>query len=140
MTSFAKAYRNEILTKISIAYMNSKEDFIASKVAPFVKVEKDSGEIFSYGKQALRLVNDNRAIGGSYNTVRYDVTKAEHYILKDYGLLGEVLEEDVENAETPLSPETDTTEMLMCQIMTAAEDRLASQINTTNITQNVGLS
>lgn len=84
MASFSKAYLNQLLTNISIAYMTNATDFIASKVAPFLKVEKDTGEIFNYGKQALRITEDARAIGGAYNKVRFDVQKNTHYQLKDY--------------------------------------------------------
>jgi hypothetical protein len=42
ITSFAKAFRSEILTKISVAYLNDTKEFVASKIAPFVKVEKDT--------------------------------------------------------------------------------------------------
>ena len=139
-TSFAKAYRDEILSKISLAYMNSTTDFIATKVAPFLQVEKDSGQIFSYGKQAMRVMDGQKATGGSYKKVRYTIERTDHYNLKRYGFVGEVLEEDVENVEAPLNAETDTTEMLTGQLMTGMEKRLAGNITTTTITQNVTLS
>lgn len=139
-TSFAKAYRDEILSKISLAYMNSSTDFIATKVAPFLQVEKDSGQIFSYGKQAMRIMDDQKATGWSYKKVRYTVERTDHYNLKRYGFVGEVLEEDVDNVEAPLNAETDTTEMLTGQLLTGMEKRLAGNITTTTITQNVTLS
>lgn len=140
MASFSKAYLNQLLTNISIAYMTDANDFIASKVAPFLKVEKDTGEIFNYGKQALRITEDARAIGGAYNKVRFDVQKNSHYQLKDYGYIGEVYEEDVENADQPLNPETDETEMLTNKLLLAMEKRLAGGITTTSITNNITLT
>lgn len=140
MSAFAKAYRDALLTNVSIAYMNDAKDYVGKFIAPFVKVEKDSWEIFNYGKQSMRIVNDEKSIGGSYNKVRYSVERAQHYFLKDYGLIGEVFEEDVDNAETPLNAETDTTELLTAQFLLNMEKRIAGVINTTNITQNVTLS
>ena len=42
MSAFAKAYRDAILTNVSIAYMNDAKDYVGKFIAPFVKVEKDS--------------------------------------------------------------------------------------------------
>ena len=138
--SFAKAYRDEILSNISIEYTNSEANFVANKIAPFVKVQMDSGKIYNDGKQGMRIVNDQRAIGGSYEKVKYFTTLSDHYRLNDYGLMGEIVEEDVRNSESPLNIEAATTKRLTSQLMLGQEKRLASQITTSTITNNVTLS
>jgi len=138
--AFAKAFKNEILTNISIAYLNTADQFVGSKVFPFVQVNEKSGDIVSYGKQAMRVVNDKKANKGSYNKVAYDVEISEQWNLKEYGLIGEVTEADQRNAENPLDAEKDTTEMLTHQMMLNIEKRAAGVINDTVVTNNVALS
>lgn len=141
MSSLSKAYVSKLLTNVSIAYMNAATDFVWNVIAPFSKVEKDSGKILSYGKQALRFVDTERAIGGGYNEVKFDASITDHYLLQDFGLSTDLLDEEVENAETPMSAEIDTTEMLTQQFLVNQEKRIIDIItNTSNVGTNIALS
>lgn len=84
--TFNKAYTDLPLTQMSLAYMNELDGFLADKLFPNVMVNKDSGDIYSYGKQALRIVDTERATRGEYNSIDFSVEKSDHYILKDHGL------------------------------------------------------
>lgn len=132
-------YTSVPLTNVSLAYKN--ESYIAEKVAPIVKVAKDTGKIFSYGMENLRIVNTYRSVGGKPNIVEMDVSSADHYVLEDH-VLGEfVAQEIIENADKPIKPLADTTESLVDRILVDKEKALADVItSTTNITNNTTLS
>ncbi len=46
-----KAYNKQILSTMVRAIMNDSKGFVANKIAPFLKVEKDSGQIYDLGRQ-----------------------------------------------------------------------------------------
>lgn len=139
-TAFSKAFRNEILTNISVAYLNSTDSYVWTKLFPMVSVNETSGDIYSYGKQALRVIDDAKWNQWSYNKVQYDVEKTKMWTLREYGLVWKVTERDARNAEDPLSAERDVTEMLTQQMLLNIEKRAAGVINSTVVTNNVTLS
>jgi len=86
MPNLAGARTNKPLTNASIAYMNNVEDFVWFKIAPIVTVAEKSGSIYSYGKQAMRIVDTQRATYGRYSKIHLEVSKSDHYYCDDYGL------------------------------------------------------
>lgn len=141
MPNLASARTNKPLTNASIAYMNKAEDFVWFDVAPQVLVTEKSGSIYSYGKQAMRIVDTARATYGGYNKINLEVSKADHYYCDDYGLFGDVSEEDVADAEAPIVAQTDTAEVVLSKFMLDQEKKIADVCrNTSIITQNVTLS
>lgn len=137
---FNKAYVDQFLTNMSIAYMNQDTDMIADKIFPSVKVVKDSAKIVNYGKQALRLVETERGIGGKYNSVDYKVESTDMYQLEDHGLTTDVLREDVENADAPVDAEVDKTKMLLQQVKLSHEYKALSVLVPATITNNLQLA
>lgn len=138
-----KAYTSKPLTNFSLAYFNEPGAFIASKIFPIfpVKPGERTGDVYEYGKDAMRLVDTKRAIGGGYNSINLQVEKTNKYLLEDYGLAGDVLEEDLLFAEAPIDAEMDMTMYLNEKLMLDQEKKLADVLtNTGTITQNVTLS
>lgn len=132
----AKAFTSTPLTNISLAYRNGKDAYVADKVAPFVSVEKDTGTIYNYGKDAIRSYNAEKADGGEYNKVDFRVKRSDHYVLNEYGLYAEVTNKDVNNAEAPVDAESDVVELLTENMMVNKERELAAAITTSSITNN----
>jgi len=139
LTQQNSVYTSVPLTKLSLAYRNPR--YIAEMVAPTVQVVKDSGKIYSYSADNLRIVNTYRAVGGRPNIVETTVSSADHYVLEDH-VLGEYIPEEViENQESPINARVDVTEALIDRIWVDKEKALADVItNTSNITNNTTLS
>jgi len=137
----SNVYTSVPLTNVSLKYTNAMTDYISQLIAPIVPVAKDTGKIYSYGMENLRIVNTYRAVGGRPNIVETTVSSADHYVLEDH-VLGEFVPEEImENAEKPISPLIDTTEALTDRIWVDKEKALADTItNTSNITNNTTLS
>lgn len=141
MDHLSKAYTSVALTNYSLAFFNDAADFIASKILPIFPVQKQAGKVFRYGKDALRIVDTKRAIGGSYNKVNLSVEQTSLFFLEDYGLFGEILDEDITNAELAIDPEMDETEALTSRLMLDMEKKCADTItDPAIITHNVALT
>lgn len=122
------AYNLQYLRDISLAYMNTKEDFIARKVAPVVNVVKESAKILSYGADSIRVVNTVRAVGGNSNQVELTTSGATAYFLEDHAMHDYISQEDYDNAELPQEPQVDTFEHLAQLLMVAEEYAVASAV------------
>lgn len=136
-----KAYTSKPLTNFSLGYFQNADAFIATKVFPLFPVKERTADIYSYGKDALRIVDTQRAIGGAYNKINLEVSKTAMYRLDDYGLAADVLEEDLKFSEAPIDAEIDTTETLTQKLMLDMEAKLADVVtDPAIITQNTQLS
>lgn len=133
MPNLSQAATNLPLTNVSLAYNNKDLNFIHDEVAPPVPVIKESADIYTYGTDNLRIVNSVRSKGGTSNTIDWEVSKAAHYKLEDHVLKAYVTQEDYENAEKPIMPQTDTTEMLTETLMVAKEYSIASAMQNTSV-------
>lgn len=141
MPNLMQAATNKPLTNVSLAYNNKSLGFIHDQVAPAVPVILDSADIYSYGADNLRIVNNIRSQGGNSNTIDWSVSKAAHYKLEDHVLKSYLTQEDYENAEKPIMPQTDTTEILTEVLQVAKEYSIASAMQSTStMTNNVTLT
>src|SRR3990167_7412821 len=110
------------LTNASLAYKNDL--YIVEKLAPVVSVVKQSGKIYSYGMDNLRIVNTYRSAGGKPNIVETTVSSSDHYTLEDH-VLGEFIPEEVLlNQEAPINARLDVTEALTDRIWVDKEKSL----------------
>jgi len=132
-------YTSVPLTQISLKY--NPGNFICEQVAPTVQVAKDSGKIYSYGMDSLRIVNTYRAVGGKPNIVETTLSSADHYFLEDH-VIGEfVPDEIIDNQEAPIQARINVVEALTDKLYLDKEKSLADTLtNTSNITQNITLS
>lgn len=86
-----------VLTSIARGYQNS--EFIASKLFPFVQMEKEAGKIPVFGKETFRVYNTERAIRAESNrmqglgvsTISYATTEHDLEHALDYRELKESL-------------------------------------------------
>lgn len=62
MTTIDKAQNREIYSKFVQSYANSLNDFVASMIAPSMPVLRRSGEAYSFGHEAMRLMAGKRAV------------------------------------------------------------------------------
>lgn len=130
-----------LLTSHSIRYTQPAELYVCEKLAPMVKVNKDTGQIATYGMDNLRIAQSLRAQGAGTNEVNHSVTIGAHYILREHSLKELVTLEEMENADKPIMPKVDAVENLIDRMYVIKEKELADTMgNTSIITQNVTLS
>lgn len=132
-------YVSKLLTNTSIAYKN--EEYINELIMPIIPVVKDTAKIATYGMDNLRIVESLRAQGSWANEVNHSVTIWDHYILQDHALKEFVTKEEIENADSPISPKIDAAENLTDRMLVIKERELAILMNDTwTITLNTTLT
>jgi hypothetical protein len=120
--SARSSHHDAILTNMSIAYMQSSADFIATKVFPAVPVQKQSDRYIVYPKAAwFRDEAEKRAPGAVAKEVKFDVDNTPTYFCEEWALSATIADEERENADSPLSPDQDLTEFLTQKMLLRRE-------------------
>lgn len=128
MPDIGSVHIDQALTNLSQAVMN--EGFAADKIFPVLPVKKDSDKYFVYDKANLRVEKTDWAPKTQVKEVNWDVS-TDNYKTERHGL-GELVEDDeVDNADTPLSPMMDTTEVVTEKLLLRREKKLATLLTTT---------
>jgi len=117
-----------ILTNISIKYKN--DDFIGLQIMPIVPVGKRSDKYYVYDRdQAFRIDDDTLGPKGMPNEIDMKQT-TDNFSVKSRGLADWVPQEEIDNADAPLSPLSDATMNLRDKLLLAHEKRIADQLQT----------
>ncbi len=106
------------LSDVSIMFRNEQlvaEDFLRTKM-----VGKVSDVIWQYGREAFNLYNDLRAPGTRGIKTDWSLSTIP-YVSKEHSQIGEITDQSRDNADAPLSLETDTTELKTAQIQLRLE-------------------
>lgn len=94
-----------------------------------------TGERFSFGRQAMRIfAGAERAVGGRYKKVDFDVEKVDTWSLTDYGFFSYVLKEELDNKELPIQADQAKLKLLAHIMMLNYESAVAAAISTSTIT------
>ena len=117
--SAVSARNNPVLSNIALGVQNELKDFIAGKIFRPIKVEKNTGDILSFGKDHMRVITDVRK-NGSTNYVTVSVSKSEVYKL-EWHELSAFISDDIADQMGSESARMNFTEMLMEQLMIARE-------------------
>ena len=127
-----------VLSNVSIAFKN--ENYIADLIMPVVPVLKETGKYYKYDKANFRRAKSDRAAGGKANEVGFGLS-LEDFVTKSRALKEKTPWEILRQAESVLSPETDSTENVTDMLLLDREYALASRMSDTAVlTQNVTLS
>mgnify|MGYP001572383948 CR=1 FL=1 len=79
-------YVDELLTDISVAYVQSSTNYVASRFAPTVEVQKQSGIVPQYSRaDFLRSEMQKRAAGSGYARVGYRTDNTLTYLCEEFG-------------------------------------------------------
>lgn len=115
------------LTDISIAYKQA--DFVAANLFPEKPVMKGS-DLFTVFKKgnAFQVVDDKMDKNSDAHELQIG-NGTDTFVVKDYGLRGFVTQDDIDNADDPLSPEADETEALTGAILLNREIRSAAVVS-----------
>lgn len=114
------------LTNISVAYMQEASNFIADKVFPIIPVQKQSDTYFIYNRDDFfRDEAQLRAKGTESAGGDFDVELAPPYFCRKWAYHSDVNEEDVVNADDPLRPKQDATELVSQKLLIRRENMWA---------------
>lgn len=111
---------DKLLTNISVGWPNN--GFVGEQLFPTVPVNKQSDLYYVYGREGwLPERGDERAPGAEANEIPGMQVSTNPYYAKEHALQIAVTDEERENADSPLSPDRDGTELLTSKIMLGRE-------------------
>lgn len=119
-----------LLTNISVGFPNN--DFVGEALFPSVPVAKQSDLYRIYGHEGWGLEPgaDYRAPGGEANEIPGLQVSTNPYFAKEHALQIAVTDEERENADAPLSPERDGTELVTSKVMLGREIAMQQLVTT----------
>jgi len=111
---------DKILTQISIGW--PQQGFVGEALFPAVPVNKQSDIYYVYGREGwLPERGDERAPGTEANEIPGMQVSTQPYYAKEHALQIPVTDEERENADSPLSPDRDATELVTSKILLGRE-------------------
>lgn len=106
----SQVHVNRPLTNISIAYIQSAEDFVASKAFPVVPVMKQADRYFVYTKGYwFRTASQKRAPGAESAGSGFAIDNTPSYFADVWSVHKDVDDQTRENADEPLNMDRDAT-------------------------------
>lgn len=138
MPDVSQVHIDTALTNVCVAYRNT--DLIADEVAPPIAVRKQSDKYFVYDpdREFLRATPDARSPGAEANEVNFQLS-SDSYFCEDHALEAAIPDEERENADPPLQPDIDRTEMLADKIALNREIALENLLRTNANIQGTSL-
>jgi len=131
---------DELLTNVSVQYAAAPEGYLADFVLPAIPVMKESAAFWVYDKSRLDAPDSKRAPRSDYNRIDWTVS-TDTYLCQQYGLEGEIDDEERKNAAGPLDLDVDTTEIVTDMVLNNREKRVVDLVmSTANVSQNVTLA
>lgn len=129
-----------LLTNISVQFAAAPDGYLADMVLPPVPVQKESAAYWVYDKSRMDTPDSKRAPRSEYNRVDWNVS-TDTYLCEQYGLEGEIDDEERKNAAAPLDLDIDTTEIVTDMVLNNREMRVVNLVlATANVTQNTTLA
>jgi len=131
--SINQVHVDAILTNASIAYIQSADNFIATKVFPIVPVDKQSNLYFKYTKEDwFRDDARLRADGSEAATSGYGLT-TDNYYADVYAVKKAVGDQTMANFDNPLDPMRDAAKFTAQLILNRMENQFVTDWFTTGI-------
>lgn len=122
------------LTNISVAYMQGADAFIADKVFPIIRVQKQSDVYFEYSKaDNFRNEVQERGRGAESAGGNWNARIADPYYCRKYAYHYDITEEERVNYDRPLDVERDTVEWLGHKMMLKREMDFAGKFFKTGV-------
>lgn len=104
---------NRPLTNISVAFLQSMEDFIADKVFPNIPVPKQSDRYFEYPKQQwFRTDAQERGLSQESAGSGYEIDNTPNYFAKVQALHKDIDDQLRGNTDQPINLDSDATEFV----------------------------
>jgi hypothetical protein len=130
---------DQLLTNVSVQFAAAPDGYLADQVMPPVPVQKESAAYWVYDKSRMDAPDSKRAPRSNYNRVDWNAT-TDTYLAEQYGLEGEIDDEERTNSASPLDLDVDTTEVVTDMVLNGREKRVADLVlSTATVTQNTTL-
>ncbi|MDH5738742.1 MAG: hypothetical protein OEY77_00285 [Nitrospira sp.] len=114
---------DSVLTNMSVQYRN--EDMIWREVMPEVKVNKRSDLYWKYAKEnGFRIYDDKIGPKSEANEIDFAVS-TDNYSVKDHALADYVAQEEIDNSDSPLAPESDANDFINQCLDVSQEQRVS---------------
>lgn len=118
---------DQVLTNISIGWGN--QGLVAEQLFPVVPVRKQSDKYYTFGREAwLPEAGDYRAPGTEANEIPGLTLSTDTYYAQEHSLQVAVTDEERENADSPLSPDRDGTELVTSKILLGREKAMKDAV------------
>lgn len=119
-----------VLSGISMGFDN--EDFVGGRLFPTVPVRKVTDKYYVFGREAwsVDLGGDIRAPGTVANEIPGLAVSTDSYFAKEHALQIAIADEERENADSPLSPDRDGTELVTQKILLGREIAMKDLVTT----------
>lgn len=130
--TFTEVHVNRPLTDLSLAYLQSENDFVANKVFPLIGVDKASDLYFSYDKAYwLKSQAQRRAVGGPAARTGYGVTTASFACERD--AIAKAVPDPIRNQADIADLDREAVMFVNQQLMLAQEVRWAAKYFVTGV-------
>jgi hypothetical protein len=118
-SGFANVHIDEVLTNISLGYPNN--GLVGDRLFPSVPVAKQSNKYPVFGREGWLPEDDVRAPGTEANEIPGLSLSLDTYFANEHSLQIAVTDEERENADSPLRPDADGTEMVTSKVLIGRE-------------------
>lgn len=105
---------DQVLTQISIGYQNNGT--VGEALFPAVPVNKQSDKYYTFGREGWLPEDDVRAPGAVAREITPAQVSTDTYFCVEHALSAPITDEERRNADSPLSPDRDGTEILTSKI------------------------
>jgi hypothetical protein len=114
-------HMDQVLTNISVGWPNG--ELVGNWLFPPVPVRKQSDKYYVFGRESwgVPITNDLRAPGVPAQEVPGLQVSTDSYFAQEHALKIPVTPEEAENADSPLSPLRDGTELITSQLLLIRE-------------------
>jgi hypothetical protein len=127
MPLVTEVHLDAVLTEFSVAFKNSS--LVADQIWPIVKVAKDSDVYYEYDKSNLRPDETKWAPKTNAKEVNWSASRTS-YVTERHGLAELIEDDEVQNADSPISVMADSTEIMTEKMLIRREKRLATILTT----------
>lgn len=119
-TGSQNVHTDQVLTNISVAWPTT--GLVGERLFPAVPVRKQSDKYYTFGREAWLPENgDYRGPGTEANEIPGLAVSTDTYYANEHALQMAIPDEERENADSPLSPDRDATELLTSKILLGRE-------------------
>jgi hypothetical protein len=118
-TGSVNVHIDNVLTQISVGWPNN--GLVGENLFPTVGVNKQSDKYYVFGREGWLVENDVRAPGTEANEIPGLQVSLDTYYAQEHSLQIPVTDEERWNADSPLSPDRDGTELVTAKIWLGRE-------------------
>jgi hypothetical protein len=121
---------DKVLTQLAIEFPIDM-NFAGEVLFPAVRVQKQADKYYLFDRENTKLeLHDTRAPGSIANEIPGRTVSTDSYYASEHALQIPVTDEERQNADTPLTPDADATELVTRRILLAREKAMKDMATT----------